>query len=239
MNATSRFLPSASSPLWVEGPSASTSPVCDLFALVDEHLLVDAGVLVRAAELGERVDLAAELAAEAVLLPGVVLDDDVVAGDLGDVTLALGDDDLAGVLRGARLDAGADVGRLGDEQRHGLLLHVGAHERPVRVVVLDEGDERRRDRDDLLRRDVHQVDLGRRDEVDLARRAVGRRGGADAHARSLRPAADEHAVAGEVPVAVERRRRLGDDVLLFLVGCEVDDLVGDRAVRRPCGTGSR
>ena len=155
----------------------------------------------------------------------------MVAGDLGHVAVALGDDDLAGVLGGARLDAGADVRRLGDEQRHRLLLHVGAHEGTVGVVVLDEGDERRRDRDDLLRRDVHQVDLGRRDVVDLARRAVGGRGRPDAHAGALRAAADEHAVVDE---AGRRSSRvgggLGDDVLLLLVGGEVDDLVGDPAV---------
>ena len=154
----------------------------------------------------------------------------MLAGDLGDHAGALGDDDLAGVLGGPRLDAGADVRRLGDEQRHRLLLHVGAHEGAVGVVVLDEGDERGRDRDDLLRRDVHQVDFRRRHEVDLARRAVGGRGRADADAGALRPTADEHAVADEAALGVERRRRLGDDVLLFLVGGEVDDLVGDPAV---------
>ena len=144
--------------------------------------------------------------------------------------VAFGDDDLAGVTRGAGLDAGADVGRLGHEQGDGLLLHVGAHEGAVGVVVLDEGDERRRDRDDLLRRDVHEADFGRRDVVDLARRAVGRRGRADAHAGTLRPTTHEDAVADEVPSGVERRGGLGDDVLLFLVSGEVHDLVGDPAV---------
>ena len=69
---------------------------------------------------------------------------------------------VAGVACGARLDTGADVRRGRPQQRDGLALHVGAHERAVGVVVLEERDERGRDRDDLLRRHVHVVDLARR-----------------------------------------------------------------------------
>ncbi len=53
------------------------------------------------------------------------------------------------------------------QQRHGLLLHVGAHQGAVGVVVLEERDQRRADRDDLLGRHVHEVDLGRRDVADV------------------------------------------------------------------------
>ena len=60
-------------------------------------------------------------------------------------------DQVGGVAGGAVLDAGADVRRLGADQRNGLALHVGAHERAVGVVVLEERDQRRGDRDDLLR----------------------------------------------------------------------------------------
>jgi hypothetical protein len=48
---------------------------------------------------------------------------------------------------------------VGLEQRHRLALHVRAHERAVRVVVLEERDQRRRDRDELLRAHVDQADL--------------------------------------------------------------------------------
>ena len=70
-------------------------------------------------------------------------------------------DDLAGVARGALLHAGADDRRLGLEERHRLALHVRAHQGAVGVVVLEERDERRRDRDDLLGRHVHVLDLVR------------------------------------------------------------------------------
>ena len=53
-----------------------------------------------------------------------------------------GDDHLAEVAGGLPLHAGADDGRLGHQQRHGLALHVRAHQRAVGVVVLQERDQR-------------------------------------------------------------------------------------------------
>ena len=146
-----------------------------------------------------------------------------------------GDDGVGGVDRAALLDAGADVGRLGLDQRHGLALHVGAHEGTVGVVVLEERDQRGGDRDDLLRRDVHHLDLfaghggdlggGTEEHVALEHELeLAERGGlrrlAHQDLRSL----------VNVPVVVQLGVGLGDDVVLFLVGGEVDDLVGDLAV---------
>ena len=98
----------------------------------------------------------------------VLLDRDVVGSDLFDDTGCFGTDHVAGVDRGAILHAGADERRLGTKQRHSLALHVRAHERTVGVVVLEERDQRRGDRPDLPRRDVHEVDVDRVDVVDLA-----------------------------------------------------------------------
>ena len=67
-----------------------------------------------------------------------------------------------------RLHAGADERRVGLHQRHGLALHVRAHQRAVGVVVLEERNERRGDRDELLGRHVHRVDALARDEHDVA-----------------------------------------------------------------------
>ena len=114
----------------------------ELVALVDEGTLVDARVLVGTAELGQGIGLLAEGAAQAVLLTRLVLDHDPVAVHLGHGAGALGDDHVSGVTRCSGLDAGADVRRLRHDQRHRLLLHVGAHQGTVGVVVLDEGDQR-------------------------------------------------------------------------------------------------
>ena len=154
-------------------------------ALLGEDPLVEAGVLVGPAELGQPVHPPPERVAGPVGLARLVLDGDVVARDLDDVPVALGQQHVAGVAGGPGLDPGADERRLGPDQRHGLLLHVGAHQGPVGVVVLDEGDERGRDRHDLLGRHVHQVHLGRWHEVDLAGGAVARPVGADPHAGTL------------------------------------------------------
>ena len=174
----------------------------------------------------------------------LVVDDDRRAVDLDDDAVLVGQDHVGGVAGGAALDAGADVGRLGTQQRHGLALHVGAHEGTVGVVVLEERDERRGDRDDLLRGETsmswtssggHRGDLGggTQELVALELQAqVGQR-------RGLRRATHEHAVGAEGAVGVHRRVGLGDDVLLLLVGGEVEDLVGDTRRRRPCGTASR
>ena len=58
------------------------------------------------------------------------------------------------------------------DERHGLTLHVRAHERAVRVVVLEERNERRSDRHQLVRRHVHQLDhVGRDHQKSPLKRA--------------------------------------------------------------------
>ena len=59
-------------------------------------------------------------------------------------------------------------GRLRLQERHGLPLHVGAHERAVGVVVLEERDEGGRHRHQLLGRHVHEVDLFGRHHPEVA-----------------------------------------------------------------------
>ena len=170
-----------------------------------------------------------------VLAERLVLDRDRGAGDLDDLAVVERLDQFGGVAGRPVLDAGADVRRLGTQQRHRLLLHVGAHQGAVGVVVLEERDQRRADRNDLLGRHVHVVDLGRRHVPDVG-------GGAEeallfehlaqvVEAGGLRRAAHEHAVLPERAVRVDRRVGLGDDVVLFFVGGHVHDLTGDAAVR--------
>jgi hypothetical protein len=89
----------------------------------------------------------------------------------------------AGIARHDRLHAGADERARRLDERHRLALHVRAHEGAVRVVVLEERDQRRRNRHELLRRHVHEVDAVRRDDDDVA--------GAPA----------DHQVLGELPSA--------------------------------------
>ena len=176
---------------------------------VDDRALVDARPLVGADELLELV---------LVELAGIGLDGDALGGHAGHDAATTGDEDLAGVARGALLHAGADDRRLRLQERHGLALHVRAHQRAVGVVVLEERDERGGHGHDLLGRHVHVLDLAGarlREGVAVARR---------------------DALGGEVALVVERRVGLRDDVLLLLVRREVLDVVGDdRADREGVG----
>ena len=140
---------------------ALLDPVAD----IHQRTLVDAGVLVRALELHQPVDVDAGLAG-LELFRGA--DDDTGRVDLVDDAGAPGGDRGARVTGDDRLHAGADERRLGAHQRHRLTLHVRAHQRAVGVVVLEERDERGRDRHHLLRRHVHQVDVLARRHHDLA-----------------------------------------------------------------------
>ena len=127
------------------------------------------------------------------------------------------------------LHARADERGVRLEQRHSLTLHVRAHEGAVRIVVLEERDERRCDRRHLTRGNVHVSNLLGQHLFRLAEHAGGVLGTAE-HARCL----VEHAVGvGGAELAgleVERLVRLGDRVVLLLVGREVVDVVGHLAV---------
>ena len=211
MNATSRFAPSASSPWSVDEPSASTAPASTLspWRTIGRWWI--------SVPWFERMNFVRSYSSRVPL----ALDHDAGGVEVDDGAGVLRDDDVAGVDGGAVLDAGADERRLRDHQRHGLPLHVRAHQRAVGVVVLEERDHRGRDRDDLRRRDVHEVDvLGERD-----------------HGLALGRAA-EHLVVLELAALVDALRGLRDRVLRLLGGVEIDDLVGHLAVRRPCGTAS-
>ncbi len=197
-------------------------------ALLDHDALVEAGVLVGPAELVDRVHLAPERSAVPVRLALLVLDGHMLARDLDHGAGPLGQQDVAGVAGSPAFYARAHEGRLRAYQGDRLLLHVGAHEGPVGVVVLDEGDQGRRDGDDLLGGNVHQVDFRRGHEIDLTGRAVGGAAGTDAHSGPWGPP-HQHALVGEGPVGSQLGVGLGDDVLLLLVRRQVGDLIGDGA----------
>ena len=108
--------------------------------------------------------------------------------------------------------ASADEWRLGMNERHRLPLHVGAHQRAVGVVVLEERNERRRHRHQLLRRHVHEVHLVRRNELHVA------------------GVANDDQIVGEAAAGIDRRIGLGDRITPLFHRREIDDLVADAAV---------
>src|SRR5882672_7841701 len=189
----------------------------DVVARLHQRPLVDAGVLIRAGVIREVVDVDAGLARLRLLVLDAYnnarrvdrVDDAAAARDHGD----------ARVDGHRTLHARADERRLGAQRRDRLALHVRAHQRAVRVVVLEERNQRRGHRHDLLRRHVHVLDLIRGQQRELV----------------LVPA--RHEIFGELALRRQDRVGLRDHVLAFLDGRQVIDVgrdpaVHDAAIRR-------
>src|SRR3954466_9379339 len=139
-------------------------------------------------------------------------DDDAARIDLIDDAVAAGHDAHPRIARDGPFDAGTDERSGRAEEGYRLALHVRAHQRAVRVVVLQEGNQRRGHRDELVRRHVHQGNVLRTRHRELARLAAG----------------DEGRL--EVTLLVEHRVRLRDDVLLLLERRVELHLLGDLAL---------
>ena len=168
-----------------------------LVADLDDRLLVLAGPLVEADELPQVVHLGADL--------------DAVGVDVGDRALVAGPHEHARVPGHVALQAGADDRRLGQEQRHGLPLHVRTHERAVRVVVLQERNQPGRHADHLARRHVGVLNL------------LGR------HEHEVAPPPGHDRVALNL-VVLHRHVGRGDVRLRLLVGPQPHDVAGQLAV---------
>ena len=166
----------------------------------DDRALVDAGALVGAGEFGQGVIL--DLAV-------VIADRNAVGTDAGHGALALRLDTDLGVHGTLLLDAGGDDRRLRYHQRHRLTLHIRTHQGTVCVVVLQEGDECRRDGGHHLGRNVEVVDHLAVNGDDLVAVAAGDAG------------VEQHTVL------IDRLLRLRDMVVILDVGSHVLHLVGD------------
>ncbi len=181
-------------------------PGLDQVAFGDDRAVVLGGALVELLELDQRV-------------LGLV-DLDHLRVDEAHRAVLLGEDREVGVARDDALHAGAHHRRFRAQERHGLALHVRAHQRAVGVVVLEERDQRGGDADDLVRRDV--------DEVHVRGRALD----------VVAVAARQHALADEVALLVDHQVGRRHDLAGLLVRAQVDDLVRELAVPdAPVGRG--
>ena len=109
----------------------------------------------------------------------------------------------ARIARRHPLHAGADVRRVGAQQRNRLALHVRSHQRAVGVVVLEERNQARGHRDELLRADVHVLDF-----VAMLQHEVA-------------GLARVHQIGDDAALLIELDVGLGDDVLVFFPRREV------------------
>ena len=180
-------------------------------AHLHQRLLRDAGRLVGALELLQAIDVDARLGGIGLFRRA---DDDTRRIDLIDDAGTARRDGGAGVACDHVLKPVPTSGASGLQQRHGLTLHVRAHQRAVGVVVLEERHERRGHGHELLRRHVDELDLVRRRHDEVSALAAG------------------HQFVGDAVAAVDRRVGLGDGVLRLFHRREIDDLVRDVLVRR-------
>ena len=142
----------------------------------------------------------------------------------------LGQGQLAGIGRDTMLHAGTHERSLRAKQRHGLTLHVRAHESAVGVVMLEEGNERGGDRVHLARGYVHVLHVLDGHFLGIAKDAIGVLGAADDALGSDKLAGllvngTEHARLG-----IEGLVCLGDGVVLLLVRGQIVDIVGDLSI---------
>ena len=96
---------------------------------------------------------------------------DALGVDRIDDSVALGQNDRARIARRNAFHAGSHNRSLRPQQRHRLPLHVRAHQRAVRVVVLQERHQRCGDRNQLLRADVDVIDFVAIHQHEVARLA--------------------------------------------------------------------
>ena len=178
----------------------------DVISRVDDRLLVVRVRLVASLELRQVViiDLPVVIAADRDFIARAHHDGSRVARDLAD----------AGVDSRLPLNAGADHRGVRDHQRDRLTLHVGAHQRAVRVIVLQERNHARRDGEDHLRGDIHEVDP-----------LFLERGG-------LLPVSSGDVRVDEVPLLVERLICLRDREVVLLVRGEIHHGIRDARVLR-------
>ena len=139
----------------------------------------------------------------------VVVNDDRLGRDMANLAIRFGREHLARVTSGGLLHAGPDQRRFGPHQRHGLALHVGAHQGAVGVVMLEEGNQRGCDRDDLARRNVHVLDLFAPELLEAPAQAA------------------LDAVVEEVAAGIEPGVGLRDHGVGLIVGGELNHVVGD------------
>ena len=191
--------------------------VLHMLTLLHDRLLVDAGGRIRPHELAQFVNVNACFRIGLQFLApfrhlAVFGDDNLISRDRRDLAAVCRNQDGARVARDLLFQARADKRRFGDQQRHGLALHVRTHERAVGVVVFQERNQARRHRHQLLRRHIHVMHFGRLDFQEVA------------------AATHRDFFAGEMTLVIDRRVRLRDEITFLAVAGQIFYLIGHATV---------
>ncbi|MCY1525640.1 hypothetical protein D9M68_606240 [compost metagenome] len=124
---------------------------------------VDAGVLVGSPELDQVIGSEVGIKAHQLLVVGpVVIYNDLLGIHVVNYPVSFRHHQCSGVTGQFTFQPGTYNRRFGAQQRHGLALHVRSHQGPVGIIMLQVRDHGSGDRHDLVRRDVHVLDIFRR-----------------------------------------------------------------------------
>ena len=166
--------------------------------------MVVVGALVGAIELPQDVGLRSTL---------VLLDYSEVSRHLGDNTGCQGRNHVASVNRREGLHAGSHQRGLGAQQGHCLTLHVRTHEGTVRIVVLEERNQRGSNRNHLTGRNIYVVDRFWANQFNLSTLLT-----------------DQNAVHREGSVSIQRGTGLSHNEFVLVVGGQVVNCLTDLAL---------
>src|SRR6185369_11929020 len=176
----------------------------------DDRTLVDVGVLVGTGVLDQVVDVHTDFASLCFFI--VHADHDAARVDVVHHAATQGLHGGAGVDCHGTFDTGTDQRLFRTQARHGLTLHVGAHQCTVRVIVLQEWNQRCCNGHDLAWSNVHVLHA-----------LWGHQDGFAGFTR-------RHQFVDQLACIVHFGVCLGDDVAAFFDRGQVIDLVGDLAV---------
>ena len=172
----------------------------DIIAFENDRFLVDTGALVGTFKFQHFI---------MINIAVFRADLDLVAGHADNFTGMFSQYAVAGVGCHLVFHTGADYRCLRGQQRHRLTLHVGAHQRAVRVIVFQERNQGCRDRYYLFRRYVHIIRPFRTD------------------AQNVVLAAGRNTFAEEVPVIVQGFVGLRHDIFIFFVRSQIFNFIGN------------
>ena len=103
-----------------------------------------------------------------------------------------------------------------NQQRHCLTLHVGSHQRTVRIIILQEWDHCCCDGEYHLRRHIHKIDL-----LFLK-------------LRSLLTETTGYTLAHEMAFFIQLFVRLCNNITIFLICRQINNIVGNTRISRIC-----
>ena len=174
----------------------------------NQRNLIDTGILVGAAELLQFINFNTGIGHIVVQRTN----NDTVGIDGIDNTVIFGNDSCTGIFGHRCFHTGTDQRSFRTQQRHALALHVRTHQRTVRVIVFQERNQRSSDRNQLLRRNVDEIDFFRMSKFKFTGFAAGNQ------------------VIFKMAVIFNLGIGLGNFELAFFIGGQIDNFIGNHAV---------